>query len=164
MCCHSSSAGAQISVRYGSLWPDWTHPAVALVDHVVRVAKRHIAVSTSVLPNIYIHTSTSVKVAASVVSIRLTADVVPGARVRVAVGAAKVELEAVALVGDQVGVSVRRLTLGNLKDNHVRRAAADLIPSKRTVSPAFSATGVAATRAAIAEATVKRVAEKNMMA
>jgi hypothetical protein len=44
----------------------------------------------------------------------LTTDVVSRAGVRVTVGAAKVDLEAVPLVGDQVGVSVRRLTLGEL--------------------------------------------------
>ena len=48
---------------------------------------------------------------------RLTADVVAGAGIRVAVGAAEVDLEAVALVHDQVGVAVRRLTLGKLKEN-----------------------------------------------
>lgn len=37
-----------------------------------------------------------------------------GARVRVAVGASKVQLEPVSLVGDEVGVSVRCLTLGEL--------------------------------------------------
>ena len=116
-----------------------THPAVALVDHVVGVAKRHIPVSASVLPDVCVHTSTSDKAAATATAIRLTADVVSGARVRVAVGAAKVELEAVALVGDQVGVSVRRLTLGNLKDKYVKRAitshvvnsALSRLPSRR---------------------------------
>jgi hypothetical protein len=38
--------------------------------------------------------------------IKLTADVVAGTSIRVATGAAKVELESVALVSDQVGVSV----------------------------------------------------------
>ena len=45
---------------------------------------------------------------------RHTADVVPGARVGVTTGAAVVDLEAVPLVGDEVRVSVRRLSLGQL--------------------------------------------------
>jgi hypothetical protein len=45
---------------------------------------------------------------------RRTADVVSGASVGVAIGAAKVELEAVALVGDEVRVAVRGLSLNEL--------------------------------------------------
>lgn len=45
---------------------------------------------------------------------RLTTDIVSGARVRVAIGAAEVQLESVTLVGDEVGVAVRRLTLCEL--------------------------------------------------
>lgn len=45
---------------------------------------------------------------------RGTADVVPGARVGVTTGATVVDLELVSLVGDEVRVSVRRLSLGQL--------------------------------------------------
>ena len=73
---------------------EFTHPAVALVHKVVRVAERHISVLGTVPRDV--------------------ADVVIRARVRVSVGAAEVELESVALVGDEVGVAIRGLALSEL--------------------------------------------------
>ena len=55
------------------------------------------------------------KPGANATALILTADVVSGAGVRVTVGAAKVQLELVALIDHQVWVAVRRLALGELK-------------------------------------------------
>lgn len=49
---------------------------------------------------------------------QLTANVVSGACIRVTVGAAEVQLESVSLVRNQVGVSVRGLSLGELRSKH----------------------------------------------
>src|SRR5689334_9449818 len=46
----------------------------------------------------------------------LTTDVVSRACIWVTVGAGKVQLEPVALVGDQIGVAIRDLTLGDLRE------------------------------------------------
>ena len=86
--------------------------------------------SSSVLSDVYIHTVTSDKMAINTTIVGLTADVVPGAGVRVTVGAAKVQLPLVTLVDYQVGVAVRRLTLGELNRRHVRRAIANLTLNK----------------------------------
>ena len=67
-------------------------PAVALVDKVVGVAEGDITVLVTVLANV--------------------ANIMTRTSVGVTVGAAKVELEAVTLVSDKIGVAVGGLPLG----------------------------------------------------
>jgi hypothetical protein len=121
-----------------------THPAVALVHKVVGVAQRHVPVGCTVLRDV--------------------ADVVSGARVRVSIGTAKVEFEAVALVRHQVGVAVRRLAFDELcLCAKVRWHAKTVTKRGRTVCPSTSATGLAATRPTAAAAKRAKWVEKNIV-